>query len=547
MHRLARVIALTLLSLPALVSSGAGEQVAAARPAKILVAGPAIIQLGQRTGSPLAVGNVAEVRAMFEKLDSDRDGSLSVGEWSRYVREPSQAPMDDDADGTISPEEWVHSFQEVNPALWEDPGPTLGENLESIAISACLGTTGTVLEQYRHLARREPWHPETYLGLACGLERAGDARGAADAFRQAGQLDPNNAEVLLGLAPLMAGAGKVDEARLQIRQGLELLDWSARLREGELDATEGLGYRRAVAEKLQTRLAQVGAAGAVLTPLVREWVAKLGPAAGRAWRDESDAVLNLERLLQRGRLEAALGQARKLDTGPEAGAWLAAVHCDVALRAGRADEAADALARARATGAPAGALAALEIALAFAQGSDPAAALAQARSLDLASHAPWELREVGWTLVARGQPGAALPFFERAQQLQPERCDAVLAHARCLELNSERQAAAGLLERLPELPATSAPMSRFETGLALRLGLPERAYFAATRAAALEPGDPVNWLLLVQVLDGTARRDEIPGVLDRALATARMDGRLRARLEAIRAALEPLLLLPARW
>ncbi len=545
MNRVARVITLTLLSLPAVVSSGAGEQVAAARPAQLPGAGPAILQLGQRTGSPLAVGNVAEVRAMFEKLDSDRDGSLSVAEWSRYVREPSQAPMDDDADGTISPEEWVHSFQEVNPALWEDPGPTLGENLESIAVSACLGTTGTVLEQYRHLAGREPWHPETYVGLACGLERAGDARGADEAFRKAGQLDPNNAEVLLGLAPLMAAAGRLDEARLQIRQGLELLDWSARLREGELDATEGLAYRRAVATRLERRLAKAGAAA--LTPLVRDWVAKLGAASRRAWRDDSDAVLNVERLLQRGRLEAALGMARGLDTGPGAGAWLAAVHSDVALRAGKTDEAAGALARARAAGAPTGALAALEIALAFARGPGAAAAPAKAGSPDLARFAPWELRELGWTLASRDQPAGALPFFERAQQLQPERCDAVLAHARCLELNGERQAAAALLSRLPELPATSAPMSRFEAGLALRLGLPERAYFAATRATALESGDPVNWLLLVQVLDSTARRDEIPGVLDRALATARMDGRLRARMETIRAALEPLLLLPARW
>lgn len=484
---------------------------------------------------------------MFERLDANRDGFLSVEEWGRYVREPAQAPLDDDADGLISPEEWVHSFQEVNPSLWEDPGTVLAYNLQSIRMSRCLGLPEKALAQYWHLVAREPWHPELHLGLARGLERAGDAPGAVKAYRKAGELDPNSAEVLLGLAPLVAGEGKFEEADLQLRQGLELLDWGALLRDGELDAAEGLRYRRAVAASLLERLERAGA-GEKLGGLVRDWAATLeargGP--GRARRDEADAVLEVERLLQRGELGAALVLARQLDSGPATDAWLAAVHSAVALRAGKRDEATAALGRARAAGAPAGALAALELTFELAPGGG---ATGQRRldSLDPGRFQPWESREVGWALAARGEYARALPLFERAQRLHLDRSDAVLAQALCLEKTGNGKAAAALLERFPELQVTSAAMLRFEAGLALRLGHPDLAYFAASRAAALEPGEAVNWLLLVQVLEGTARRDEIPGVLDWALVAARMDALLRARLVAIRKVMQPWLLLPPRW
>jgi Flp pilus assembly protein TadD len=89
-------------------------------------------------------------------------------------------------------------------------------NLSALLLDANEGKAALAVVQAA--LQSAPTHPMLLMNRALALEATGDAAGALTAYGQAVKAQPDNVELRYALAELLAGAGKKDEALVELRK-----------------------------------------------------------------------------------------------------------------------------------------------------------------------------------------------------------------------------------------------------------------------------------------------------------------------------------------
>jgi tetratricopeptide (TPR) repeat protein len=463
----------------------------------------------------LAAGAPA-VDRIFARWDTSGDGTLQPAEWLRYVRDSSALPIDADEDGLISRQEFLASFLGLNQSrailyehyslhlLWE--GKVLAEK----------GDWEKALAHYRQVMQVVPESLESFMGQGRCLLQLGRWEQARQAFRQAADHAPSYAEAWLELSLAEFALKEPLEGLKHLKRAVKILETASRLRLPGSEQASEAAYTGALLQAAARRLAVAGYARES-----NDLLEQAGRMPAPAATAEAPASCDCEpgRLMRLGRPAEAHVEAERFLTAkpeePEGHLVKASLEAD----AGRIDEAASCLKRARDLGASGGSLLALELGSSLDR-NDEVGMRKLLWKLDPEEFTQTEALDLGWQLASRSRWGLARAWFRRAWMVPIDQQRTRLLMALCCLNMEDKAGAIRLMDGFMAPVLSGTPLLRLAVALYLKLGLGLQAQQLAEEAVWQQPQDLANRLLLAEVYAARGDPDGRANVLRQALAVS---------------------------